>query len=145
MSSPKNITQLEGDFTLEDCKKECSKCPFFTKSQYEDKGKCSRFSNKCFDEKLASKYIQADLNKKGFIAFRIETEETVSGFPDMLVITQDSSFYLLEIKDMKKGGKFVFRPTQKNFYKHFEGKIPMFFAYMIGNKKYNIKALPLEE
>lgn len=72
----------------------------------------------CFDEqKFKMKYIKEALPKKDYTAFCIETEETVKGFPDVLVIDKKSGLISFQEFKFARGGKVVFQPSQPAFYK----------------------------
>lgn len=82
------------------------------------------YYNKCQNEQ---QFKMAWLKKRsgdGFTRFPIETEETVKGFPDVLVINPyDSTCNFKEFK-FTKTGKIKFQPTQPAFYRaHPELKI----------------------
>lgn len=49
--------------------------------------------------------------------FCIETEETVKGFPDVMLVDWDNRVHFLEFKITDKYGRFKFQPTQPAFYK----------------------------
>jgi hypothetical protein len=68
------------------------------------------------EQSFKSKFLRQNADPK-WEAFCIETEETVRGFPDVLVVSkEDSTCFLLEFK-FTKTGKIKFQPTQPSFYR----------------------------
>lgn len=72
---------------------------------------------KCTDEQsFKMKYLYESRSMNNY-QFCIETEETVKGFPDVLVINRfDLSTVMYEFK-FTKTGKIKFQPTQPAFYR----------------------------
>lgn len=72
---------------------------------------------KCTDEQSFKMMFLRRFKSPRFYHFCIETEETVKGFPDVLVIDKfDSKADFIEFK-FTKTGKIKFQPTQPAFYK----------------------------
>lgn len=68
------------------------------------------------EQAFKNKYLRLNTSPY-FEAFCVETEETVKGFPDVLVINKkDRTCLLLEFK-FTKTGKIKFQPTQPSFYR----------------------------
>lgn len=68
--------------------------------------------------------------------FSIETEETVKGFPDVMLIDYDNRIHLLEFKITDRYGRFKFQKTQPAFYMKY-ADIPVSVVVLdrkIGNK-----------
>lgn len=93
---------------------------------------------KCTDEQsFKMKYLKEN-QKNEFYQFCIETEETMKGFPDVMVISKiDSTTTFLEFK-FTKTGRIKFQPTQPAFYKsHPELKIYV-LAYNAKTKQFHL-------
>lgn len=67
------------------------------------------------------RYIKNNFAKlKGYKTFCIETEETVAGFPDVMLLSygnQKRLAYFYEFKFSDRYGKIKFKPTQPAFYR----------------------------
>jgi hypothetical protein len=80
------------------------------------------------EQSFKSKFLHQNADPK-WEAFCIETEETVRGFPDVLVVSkEDSTCFLLEFK-FTKTGKIKFQPTQPSFYRSHKYMDIMVVAY----------------
>lgn len=77
--------------------------------------------------------------KKGehFEIFKIETEETVAGFPDLILASKDVS-YFIEVK-LVKNDKVIFRPAQVAFFKQYFDKLNLYCICGKDDKLYFIK------
>lgn len=76
--------------------------------------------DKCKDEQeFKMKYIRENLKSPYCKVFCIETEETVKGFPDVMVIVtgEDNTAFFFEFKVSDKSGNIKFQPTQPAFYR----------------------------
>lgn len=72
----------------------------------------------CSDEqKFKMQFIKEALPKKDYTALCIETEETVKGFPDVLVVEKKTG--LIHFREFKfaRNGKITFQPSQPAFYR----------------------------
>jgi len=54
---------------------------------------------------------------KDYRVFCVETEETVKGFPDILLISKDNTVRFVEVKVSNNLGVISFRKEQVKFYK----------------------------
>ena len=73
---------------------------------------------KCQNEQqFKVRYVNKVLRKLYPTVFCIETEETVSGFPDVLCLQKNSKAVFYEFKFSNAQGKIKFQPTQPAFYR----------------------------
>lgn len=76
--------------------------------------------SKCKNEQeFKMLFLKSAPNKNRFYTFRIETEETVKGFPDVLCIEKTTDKVSFEEFKYTKTGKIKFQPTQPAFYKKY--------------------------
>lgn len=68
------------------------------------------FKMYCVRNQRAKKNINADV-------FCIETEETVKGFPDVMIVPFEGNIFFQEYKYSNAQGKIRFQPTQPSFYR----------------------------
>lgn len=84
--------------------------------RYDTEMKVSRYKN-CRNEQ-DFKRTWANNNKLFWKKiFCIETEETIAGFPDVMLLDMDNRVYFLEFKIADKNGRFKFQSTQPAFYR----------------------------
>lgn len=80
------------------------------------------------EQAFKNKYLRLNTSPY-FEAFCLETEETVRGFPDVLVIRkEDRTCTMMEFK-FTKTGKIKFQPTQPSFYRSHKYMDIMVVAY----------------
>lgn len=84
------------------------------------------------EQQFKMKYIKNELKRMYRHVFCIETEETIAGFPDVLVLDYLGKATFFEFKYSSSGGKIKFQPTQPAFYR----KHPDLDIYVVAyNKK----------
>ena len=76
-----------------------------------------RIEEKVYDEQSFKMYV---LRNRKVLSFPIETESTVLGFPDVMVVHEEGKVTFEEYK-YSKTGKIKFQPTQPAFYKKYGG------------------------
>lgn len=77
--------------------------------------KCKSY-NECKNENQFKRYWIANNKSRYLYVFCIETEETASGFPDVLTLGLDNATRFYEFK-FTQTNKIRFQPTQPAFYK----------------------------
>jgi hypothetical protein len=81
----------------------------------------------------------------GSVVFRIETEETEKGFPDLL-LCQGTEYHLIEIKVSDSGGAIHFTKAQPAFYRRNRDLEISVFAWDVPrNRCVEIRAKELAE
>lgn len=69
------------------------------------------------EQQFKKMYIRKRLQKVNRNIFCIETEETVHGFPDVMLLDIDNKASFYEFKISDKQGNIKFQPTQPAFYR----------------------------
>lgn len=78
------------------------------------------FSECLNEQQFKQKYIRDVLQKADNKVFCIETEETVKGFPDVMVLTFSEGVTYAKFYEFKftNNSKIKFQPTQPSFYRN---------------------------
>lgn len=69
------------------------------------------------EQQFKNLYIKKKLKQSNNEVFCIETEETVQGFPDVMLLDSNNKAYFYEFKISDKNGNIKFQPTQPAFYR----------------------------
>jgi hypothetical protein len=102
----------------------------------------SIFNKKQFNNEQSFKMCYIKLKPKNLTCLCIETEETIKGFPDVMVVDEQNKVYFEEYK-YTKTGVIKFQSTQPAFYKKHKKFVIFVVAYNAKTNK--VHYFPVEE
>lgn len=102
----------------------------------------SIFNEREFKDEQSFKMCYIKLKPKNLTCLCIETEETIKGFPDVMIVDENNKVYFEEYK-YTKSGTIKFQSTQPAFYKkHKKFEI---FVVALNAKTKKVHRFPVEE